>query len=487
MRESSNNRRFTSATVTALLLTGSFLAFESVAQEVTPAQFRESALEALGGMDATGVAFSGSGYDACLGQAWSVQEGWARWELTDYHRVIDYDQGASRHNTLRRAGMDPGRIGGCGAQQDVDPVQQQGYVDPAVSWSDQLMIWLTPHGFIELLDDGQVEIADDDSGWRVTLRHNHENVDYTLIGDYNTAYELGSILTWVDDPVFGDMEVLAEFGPYQDHGDLSYPAYLNIRQGGFTTFHLDISEASLINDPLEAPGNSRGRPPAPAAPDPAYEFIGDGIIAIHGAYQSVAVAFEEFTMVIDGLQSDARVEQLIETVEEAFPGKPIHYVLSTHSHFDHASGLRQFAALGATIITHAMNVDFFRDALSTPRTLRPDSSQPESVPLRLQGIEGRFVISDGSGQSVELYTLGPSAHAADQIIAYLPSIKTIVEADILQPWINPVFGGGRHPFLVYLDEELNALGLDYESFVPIHVPPSPPLMERSALEQALSQ
>jgi hypothetical protein len=70
----------------------------------------------------------------------------------------------------------------------------------------------------------------------------------------------------------------------------------------------------------------------------------------------------------------------------------------------------------------------------------------------------------------------------------LPSIKTIVEADVFQPWINPVFGGGRegpHPFLVYLDRELTRLGLDYEQFVPVHAPNPPLVMPKSALVEAV--
>ena len=48
------------------------------------------------------------------------------------------------------------------------------------------------------------------------------------------------------------------------------------------------------------------------------------------------------------------------------------------------------------------------------------------------------------------------------LIGYIPSTHTVVEADLLQPWISPQFGGknGPHPLLVYLDQELKRLGLD---------------------------
>jgi hypothetical protein len=48
-----------------------------------------------------------SGWDACLGQAWSVNDGtWARWGLRDYNRIIDFDTISSRHSAQQRAGMD---------------------------------------------------------------------------------------------------------------------------------------------------------------------------------------------------------------------------------------------------------------------------------------------------------------------------------------------------------------------------------------------
>ncbi len=73
------------------------------------------------------------------------------------------------------------------------------------------------------------------------------------------------------------------------------------------------------------------------------------------------------------------------------------------------------------------------------------------------------------------------------VIAWLPTAKTVVEADMLQPWINPAFGGnnGPHPFLLFFDGELKRLKLDYRHFVTIHAPPMPPLMERSDLETAV--
>ncbi len=457
------------------------------AQPVATTDFQAAAVTALGG-PLNGIEFTGAGWDACLGQAWAISDGWARWELTDYHRVIDYASGTSSQTAQRRAGMDADHIGGCGAQPAATPAPQQSFINSTATWPDQMLIWLTPHGFLRLLEAGKPVITKEGAGWQVSLPLERDMLAYKLIGHFNARHELTSIQTWIDDPVFGDMEVLAEFGAYKTFTGVLFPATFSIKQGGSPILSLAIASAAagaatLPNKPPASP-----RPPAPATEGPKFKEIGKGIFAILGGYQSVAVEFDKFSVVIDGLQNDARAQELIKLTKEAIPNKPIRYVVSTHSHFDHASGLRQFAAEGATILTHEMNAAFFQKALSTARTLRVKPTEPNVVSVKVQGIKGHYEIKDAAGQSIDLYALAPNAHAADMLIADLPASKTVVEADELEPWINPVFGGknGPHPFLVHLDGELKQLKIDYQNFVPVHAPPMPPLMERAELEKVLS-
>jgi glyoxylase-like metal-dependent hydrolase (beta-lactamase superfamily II) len=460
----------------------------SALAQPTAAAFQKAALAALGGQAVNAIEFTGNGWEACLGQAWSVNEGWARWELTNYRRVIDYANGTSSQTAQRRAGMDADHIGGCGAQPAAAAAPQQSFIQSTAAWPDQLLIWLTPHGFLRLLESNKPVITQEGKGWKVGLPLVRDSITYKMIGHFNARHELLGIQTWIDDPVFDDMEVLAEFGPYQRYNGLNYPLTLVIKQGGFATLSLAIATASASNETLANRLPAPPRPPAPAAEGPKFKEIGKGIFAFLGGYQSVAVEFDKFVVVIDGLQNDARVQELIKQVKQAIPGKPIRYVVSTHSHFDHASGLRQFAAEEATLLTHEMNVAFFRKALAAPRTLRLNPTEPNTVAVKVQGIKDHFEISDGAGQRVDVYALGPSAHAADMLIAWLPASKTVVEADTLQPWISPAFGGknGPHPFLLYLDAGLKKLNLDYQHFVPVHTPPTPPLMERADLEKVLA-
>src|SRR5690606_3093256 len=119
---------------------------------------------------------------------------------------------------------------------------------------------------------------------------------------------------------------------------------------------------------------------APAASsEPPYVELGDGVFVMLGAYQGVAVEFDEFVVVIDGLQNDDRSRELIRLTHEAIPSKPIRYVVVTHSHFDHASGLRDFIAEGAIVLTHEANVEFFERALrSGERRVGKEGASPWS-------------------------------------------------------------------------------------------------------------
>ena len=65
---------------------------------------------------------------------------------------------------------------------------------------------------------------------------------------------------------------------------------------------------------------------------------------------------------------------VIEAVVKLFPGKPIRFLINTHQHHDHIGGLRTYMHIGATIITHWKNWEFYtRDVLNyAPWTLKPD-------------------------------------------------------------------------------------------------------------------
>jgi glyoxylase-like metal-dependent hydrolase (beta-lactamase superfamily II) len=453
----------------------------------------------LGAENLKTVEFSGNGWDACLGQAWSVNDGrWARWELRDYNRVIDFDNVSSRHTAQQRAGMDAHALGGCGAAPGAMARPQQSSITGTSPWPQQLQIWLTPYGFIKLANENK---ATNETQNVVSFNVTRGNTTYRMRGHFNSENLVEKIETWIDDPIFGDMLFEAEFTGYRNFDGLRFPGRILHKQGGLGIFELTVDKVVPNSTASTAPpqtagqrgaggagaaaGGGGGRGAAPAA-SPASPFteLAPGVFVFDGAYQAVAVAFNDYSVVIDGMQNETRTRAVIEQTKKAIPGKPIRYVVVTHTHFDHVTGLRDFVGEGTTIITHEMNVKFFQGALNTPRTLNAEPDARKGAAPKLLGIGDRYVLTDGK-QTIELHRIRGHVHADDMIVAYIPSARTIVESDLVQPWISPQFTS--IPYLTHLANELDRLKLNYDSFVSIHRPTPPPVVTREAFLTAIGR
>ena len=100
--------------------------------------------------------------------------------------------------------------------------------------------------------------------------------------------------------------------------------------------------------------------------------LADGVYLLGGGtHNSVAVEFEDFIAVFEAPSNEERSLAVIEEIVRLIPDKPIRWVINSHQHFDHAGGLRAYVHIGATIVTHIKNYDFYtRDVLNyAPRTL----------------------------------------------------------------------------------------------------------------------
>ena len=84
-------------------------------------------------------------------------------------------------------------------------------------------------------------------------------------------------------------------------------------------------------------GGSRGRRRPPRTQS---EKLGDGVYLITGGYAVIAVDFKDYIALIESGQNEARALAVIAEAKRLIPNKPIKYVINTHSHIDHSSGLR---------------------------------------------------------------------------------------------------------------------------------------------------
>jgi glyoxylase-like metal-dependent hydrolase (beta-lactamase superfamily II) len=175
---------------------------------------------------------------------------------------------------------------------------------------------------------------------------------------------------------------------------------------------------------------------------------------------------------------EARNLAVIEEIVRLVPDKPIRYVVNTHQHHDHIGGLRTYMHIGATIVTHWKNYDYFRrDVLNyAPRTLAPDMLSlwpPTEVAegYQYETVRENYVLTDGA-RTMHISYVQPLRHTEGMLMAYLPAERLIIEADLFDP---PAAGAPR-PAATDANRSLLAhvrrLGLEVETIVPIHGQPA---------------
>jgi len=193
------------------------------------------------------------------------------------------------------------------------------------------------------------------------------------------------------------------------------------------------------------------------------------------SHNSVAVEFDDFVAVIEAPLDERRSLAVIEEVVRLVPGKPIRFLVNTHQHFDHIGGLRTYLHIGATVVTHWKNYDFYnRDVLNyTRRTVAPDMVSlwpPTELTegYNLETVRENYVVTD-SERILQIFYVHPLEHAEGMLIAYLPRERLLVEADLFdthlpRPWVETEASRS-------LRNVVERLGLEVSRIVPIHGKP----------------
>src|SRR6266849_2224959 len=324
------------------------------------------------------VQYSATGMDFALGQAPNPASPWPKFINKSYTRMINFDTPASRVERVRVQGENPPHGGGQQPLVGEQPQNQTVIVNANTPWVQQLEIWMMPHGFLRAAAMKNATVEAKTMGGKkynvVTfLGDNHAKVN-GYIDDQNRVER---VETWIDHPVLGDMLFEAIYSDYKDAGGVQFPMHIVQKQGGYPTFDLNVTDVKVnasVN--IQAPQGRGGAPAAaaeaPASPPAQSEKLGEGVYLITGGYAVIAVDFKDHITLIECGQSEARALAVIAEVKRLIPNKAIKYVVNTHSHFDHSSGLRTFVAEGSTIITSQVNKGYFEKIFALPHTLNPD-------------------------------------------------------------------------------------------------------------------
>jgi glyoxylase-like metal-dependent hydrolase (beta-lactamase superfamily II) len=437
-----------------------------------------SASKAMGVEGLNSIHYYGVAQNGNLGQNNNANQPWPMANANDYVRVIDFSQPASRATWCTFAVPVTGGVATLVAgQQNITPQNP--------TWAQQAEIWITPWGFVKgaAANDATAK-AQNIGGKRyqvVTVTGSAKapsGQPYKVVGYINAQNLVEKVQTWMENPVFGDMLVEAEYTQYRDGASgLKFPARIVQTRGGWPTFTAYILGAhanppnlqQLMNRP---PGCPAATPPAPAkpAPGPSSEKLADGVFRINGAYNALAVEFSDHVLLFEpGPQNEARAQAIHAETRKVIPNKPIRYGVISHHHFDHTGGLAAVVAEGITIVTPEVNKALLMSALSAPRTLAPDSLAKSGKKPVIEGFTGDKRVFQDATRTFEVHVIKGLPHADGLVIGYLPKEKILVYADMfnLPPPNDPVPNPPVVGTTVFLDN-LERLKLDVDRILSVH-------------------
>jgi glyoxylase-like metal-dependent hydrolase (beta-lactamase superfamily II) len=172
--------------------------------------------------------------------------------------------------------------------------------------------------------------------------------------------------------------------------------------------------------------------------------------------------------VVEGPLNDDRTVAVIGEVRKLVPAKPIRYVINSHQHFDHAGGLRGFAAEGVAVITHETSRAFFEKALAAPATITPDRLAKSGRKGMVEGVRDKRVITDGV-RAVEIHHIAGNLHEDGLLMVYLPKERLLIEADAYTPAPpNAPPPTVVNPNSVNLADNITRLGIGVDRLLPLH-------------------
>jgi glyoxylase-like metal-dependent hydrolase (beta-lactamase superfamily II) len=439
----------------------------------------DNATKAMGSLKS--VEYSGSGFDFAIGQNVNPTQPWPKFIDKTYKRTMNFETPAFRMERIRMQGENPPRGGG---QQPIAGEQTQNQttvVSANTPWVQQLEIWMMPHGFLQAAAKNNATLSTKTVGGKTFNVLTFTGQNKAKVNGYiNDQNMVERVETWIDNAMLGDMLFDSTYSGYKDFAGVKFPTKIVQKQGDYPILDLTITDvkpnvAVNIQPPAAGAGGGGGAQQATS------EKLSDGVYLILGGYAAIAVDFKDYIVVIEGPQSEERASAIIAKAKELIPGKPIKYVVNTHAHYDHSSGLRTFMAEGATVITHEVNKPFLQKVGTMPHTLNPDKLEQAKKKPSIETMTEKKVLTDGN-HVIELYHVTGIGHHDGLLVAYLPKEKVLLEADAYNPQpANATPPSPPSPYTLALVANIERLKLDVNRIIPVHYPADNRVVTRAEL------
>ena len=437
----------------------------------------ERAVTAMGAGDLKSIRYSGDGIGYTFGQAYKPGLAWPKINVRSFVRAVNYETGSMRDEiVLSRA--EP--LGG-GGYPHVAQQRNEQYVSGEFAWNQAAsgpapgprfvadrvhQLWITPQGVIKAAIRNNATVRRETRNGRSYAAASFAEAGrFTAVAFIGTDGLVERVESRVPDPVLGDTSVVTTYSDYRDYGGVKFPTRIAQMQGGFPVLDLTVRDVQP-NAPadIQTPDAVRS-----ATERVTSDKVADGVWFISGgSHNSVAIEMKDFMIVVETPLNDGRSIPVLAQVKQLVPGKPVRYVINSHTHFDHSGGLRAAVAEGATIITQAQNKPYFERAFAVDNTIAPDQLAKSGKKARFKTVEDKLVLSDGT-RSVEIYHVDDSHHTDAFLMVYLPRERLLVEADSFTPGPpNAPAPAQPNPNHTNLVDNLARLDLPVDRILPLH-------------------
>lgn len=423
--------------------------------------------------------FTANGKMWGVGQATSPMAANPRAYIKSLTRIYDFSAGAMREELVRSQGEAPPSGG------DYQPIEGDqrfvSLVSGDLAWNEAgkdmnpaphdanergHAIVISPHGLVRAAFANNASVTKKTiEGREMTIISFIDRGKHKVVAYANDQNAIERVESSYGHPVVGDIKVVTYYGPYREFAGVKFPTKILQYQDDKPTLDLTVT-AVRANAPVDI------QVPAHVISDPVpvkSEKVADGVWYITGvsAY-SVLIEMKDYLIVVEAPHGERRSLAVMAEVKKLVPNKPIKYLVNTHHHFDHSSGVRAYAAEGITIVTHESNRPYFERAALNSWNLAPDRLAKSKKKPVFQTMGDNMVLTDGA-RSVELYQIVGDPHHDGLVMAYLRKEKLLIEADAF----NPGPAGAEPPKVpspaaVNLEANVRRLNIDVDRIVPIH-------------------
>jgi glyoxylase-like metal-dependent hydrolase (beta-lactamase superfamily II) len=161
---------------------------------------------------------------------------------------------------------------------------------------------------------------------------------------------------------------------------------------------------------------------------------------VGGAQDSLIVNMRDGIAAIDAPGGEAQSRWTINAAKAKYPGKPLKYLILTHHHMDHASGVRTYVAEGATIVVPKPDKKYFVDLALRTHLLAPDALENKPVSAQITEVDEPLTLKD-EGEELRLYRI-LNPHVDGMLIVHVVKPNIVWATDLVTPSPEATKGPG---------------------------------------------